>query len=83
MCQTKHTAVNYSQKYFCQESSNFYILQMLFFLSALSNIKPLSTKNKMVKNILQILYTIHLENPACSFGVFSSRIFDEQYRHHA
>lgn len=76
MCKTKHTAVNYSQKYFCQESSNFCILKMLFFLSALSNIKPLNTKKKMVKNVLQTFYTIHVENPACSFEVFSSMIFD-------
>lgn len=49
---------------------------MLFFLSALSNIKPLNTKKKMVKNVLQTFYTIHVENPACSFEVFSSMIFD-------
>lgn len=48
---------------------------MLFFLSALSNIKPLNTKNKMVESISQTLYTIYLENPACSFGTFFSMIF--------
>lgn len=74
MSKTKHTAV-YSQKYFCQESSNFYILQMLFFLSALSSIKPLNKKTKIVGNILPTLYTIYLENPACSLGFFCFQDF--------
>lgn len=70
ICKTRRTSVDYSQKYLCLESSNFHILQKLFFLTAIRNQWYATSKHKEQNTGESFRDLLHHLPRECYVGVF-------------